>query len=539
MPNPSRSIPPFVVNRRQAIERTLAGLKLLPSNSAVAMKVLELKRRHDAGAADFAIAISADAALSTKILAVANSAAFAPVTPVTRVSHAIAQIGLSNLLPLVFGLSFAGIFNKLSLPAEDQGLLWKSSLLKAVTARQCVCRFGTGFKTSEQRDAAGEEAFLAGLIQDAALPVFCAADRAAWPEFLAVLDGPDADRANSECRIYGIDHATAGAKCTSVLQLPALFGRVAQSHHGGVEALTAAAGPTLAIAVGAAASLPHRLPSLSGRVLQPFATRLQKATGKTTTELAELVKSIAEEFNRLAGMFAEPEDQSASFKQFLQNLGAEVADCLQSSMLSSAAEIHVLREREKQLGQAVAALEDRAQRAEFDPLTNLLTRTAFLARLAKLFPLARRHGAGCAIGYLDLDDFKQINDTHGHAVGDASLAAAAKLLLATLRNSGIAGRMGGDELVFAFVARPDVLDQMTTNFVGRLAKVAVAEGDVRLDLTTSIGVALLGVPGPQTDALAALREADRLMYEAKRSGKGRGAVARTVLAQTSVQSSAA
>lgn len=528
-----------MASRRLAIDRTLSGLKLLPSNAAVAMKVLELKRRNDGGAAEFATVIAADAALASKVLAVANSAAFSPTMPVTRLSHAVAQIGLGNLLPLVFGLSFAGIFNKLSLPPEDQGLLWKASLLKAVTARECVRGIGAKLDSADEREAAAEEAFVAGLIQDLALPVFCAADRSAWPEFLAVLDGLDADRADRECRIYGTDHATVSGQCAATLKLPELFGNTCRLHHSGVEALAGEGMKTLSIAIDAAASIPHRLPSLSGRVLQPLTARVHKTTGASPADVAELIKRIAEEFNRLAGLFAEPEDQSASFKQFLQNLGAEVADCLQASILSSAAEIHGLRERERQLGQAVAALEDQAQRAEFDPLTNALTRAAFLTRLAKLLPLARRHGAACAIGYLDMDDFKAINDTHGHAAGDAALGEAGKLLLGTLHNSGIVGRIGGDEFVFAFVARPEALDQAMANFVNRMARVAVVHGQSRLDLTTSIGIVPLGVPKAETDAQAALREADQLMYQAKRSGKGRGAIGRAASSAPAVTSSAA
>jgi diguanylate cyclase (GGDEF)-like protein len=537
MANPKRPVPPFVANRRQLIDRTLSGLKLLPSNAAVAMKVLELKRRNDAGAVEFAAVIAADPSLSTKVLALANSAAFAPVMPVTRLSHAVAQIGLGNLLPLVFGLSFAGIFNKLGLPPEDQQLLWRASLLKAVAARECVRMLGR-FCSGDERESAAEEAFLAGLIQDLALPVFCAADRSAWPEFLAVLDGPDADRRERECRMYGVDHATVAGQCAAVLKLPELFARTCELHHGGTEAMTAAGIATLAIAMDAAAYLPHRMPSLCGRVLQPLAARVHKSCGASAPDLAGLLKHIAEEFNRICNLFAEPEDQSASFKQFLQNLGAEVADCLQASILSSASEINALRERERQLGQAVAALENQAQRAEFDPLTGALTRTAFLSRLTKLFPLASRHGAACAIGYLDIDDFKQINDTHGHAAGDAALLEAGKLLLATLHNSGIVGRMGGDEFVFAFVARPEALDQAMSNFVNRTAKLAVAHGPTRLDLTTSIGIVPLGVPRAETDSLAALRQADELMYEAKRAGKGRGAIGRPAAAPPMAASSA-
>src|SRR4051812_8340616 len=106
MAQPTSPFSSFVAARRQALDRAVAGLKLLPSNAAVAMKVLELKRPGGPGPPPLARAIAADPALAAKIIAVANSAAFSPVSPVTRLSIAIAQIGLNNLMPLVFGLSF-------------------------------------------------------------------------------------------------------------------------------------------------------------------------------------------------------------------------------------------------------------------------------------------------------------------------------------------------------------------------------------------------------------------------------------------------
>ena len=204
---PIAPVSALVAGRRQSIDRTVAGLRLLPSNAAVAMKVLELKRNGNAGAADLARIISGDASLTGKVLAVANSAAFSPVTPITRVSHAVAHIGLSNLLPLVLGISFAGIFNRLSLPQEDQAMLWKASLLKAVAGAVAVRKLGGAFASEAEREAAAEEAFLAGLLQDFALPVFYSADRSSWPEFLAVLDATDAERCVREAKLYGVDHA--------------------------------------------------------------------------------------------------------------------------------------------------------------------------------------------------------------------------------------------------------------------------------------------------------------------------------------------
>jgi diguanylate cyclase (GGDEF)-like protein len=518
---PNAPFSALVAGRRQTIDRTVAGLRLLPSSAAVAMKVLELKRSGNAGAADLARVISGDPSLAGKVLSVANSAAFSPVTPITRVSHAVAHIGLSNLLPLVLGVSFAGIFNRLSLPQDDQALLWKASLLKGVTGAACVRKLGGGFTSDTEREAAAEEAFLAGLLQDFALPVFYAADRSSWPEFLAVLDAPDSERAARESRLYGADHATVSGACARVLGLPELYARICEAHHGSATGLAGAGAGPLAIAIDAAASLPHRLSTLSSKILAPLALRLKRSANTHPDDLVELSRNITDEFTRISAMFTSSDDSSASFKQFLHNLGVEVADCLQASIMSSASEITGLKDRQRRLGDALAALEDKTQKAEFDQLTGALTRSAFVSRLDKLLPMARRHGAACAIGFLDLDDFKRINDTRGHAAGDAALIATASALAKTLRESGIVGRMGGDEFVFALVARPESVDKVCAAATAQLDRITFTCEGVTLEVSASVGLFPIGIPAPDADTLSVLKEADRLMYEVKRNRKSR------------------
>ena len=513
-----------ITARRQSVDRTLEGLKLLPSSALVAMKVLELKRRDDSGAGELARVISADAALASKILAVANSAAFAPVSPVRRLSVAIAQIGLNNLLPLVFGLSIAGIFNKLSLPAEDQTQLWRASLLKAVTARACVRRLASTLPAGAEREAAAEEAFLSALFQDIALPVFSTADRSAWPELMVALDATDEDRPEREANLFGIDHTAVAATIARTLGLPAQLAAIAGAHHTGISGLTAAGAGPMAVGIDAAASLPHRIQSFSPKVLNALMVRLKFTVKVSAEELNDLAREIVDDFNKTTALFGKPEDATASYKQFLQNLGAEVAECLQSAIISSATEIGGLKEHQRRLSDVVATLEDKTQRAEFDQLTQVLTRTAFLARLEKLLPMTRRHSASCAVGFIDLNDFKGINDTHGHDAGDAALVATGTQLNAVMKEIGIAGRMGGDEFVFALVARPEALDAAISTVVNQIKRVCFTHGQMPLEVTASVGVVPMRVLDASVDAQHALREADDLMYQAKRVSKGRSAV---------------
>src|SRR6476620_428983 len=87
--------------RRKQLLDAFVGINVLPSTCTVPMRVMQLQRDSCAQMADYAEAISADASLSAKLLALTNSAAFSPRTPVTRPSQAVIMIGLKNLLPLV------------------------------------------------------------------------------------------------------------------------------------------------------------------------------------------------------------------------------------------------------------------------------------------------------------------------------------------------------------------------------------------------------------------------------------------------------
>ncbi|MDB5298752.1 MAG: hypothetical protein JWO87_415 [Phycisphaerales bacterium] len=491
------------------------------------MKVLELKRSLSAGVAEFAEVISTDPALTAKVLALANSAAFSPQSPVTRLSVAIGMIGLRNLLPLVFGLSFAGIFNKFSLPAADRASLWRAAVLKAVLARQTVRRLSTVPAADPRRSEEEDTAFFAGLLQDIVLPVLYGTDKSSWAHYLAAIDAPEEQRLREEVRVFGIGHAELAGRCARMLGLPAFFSSACEVHHNGVEALQAFATEAQALAMDAAAVIPHRLIVPMPKVLKSVATRLHSTAGLSPTVAVDVIGNTAEEYQRLMALFSEPEETSPSFKEFLQNLSTEVAQCMQGAIGHNATQISTLKSREQDMRNEIQRLQERAQQAEFDPLTHVLTRKALLARLANLLDLGRQYGAPCALGFVDIDNFKGVNDTYGHAVGDAALIKVSTALSNCLAGRGIIGRYGGDEFVFAFAAR-DVatLEAEAAACIESVSRIELSDAATRVGLTTSVGVITVGVPPPEMDPLCMMEEADAVMYRAKRNGKARGFIHR-------------
>jgi diguanylate cyclase (GGDEF)-like protein len=157
-----------------------------------------------------------------------------------------------------------------------------------------------------------------------------------------------------------------------------------------------------------------------------------------------------------------------------------------------------------------------AQLAIQDPLTNVLNARAFSHELAQELSRNRRYGRPLALIYLDLDDFKSVNDAHGHATGDAVLRLVADAMRGAVRQADAVGRLGGDEFgVLMPETDGDVAHAAANRLVASIRTVFRGTPSV----TASIGVVAVSGTEAGTDEL--LRKADQAMYAAKRAGKDR------------------
>jgi diguanylate cyclase (GGDEF)-like protein len=156
--------------------------------------------------------------------------------------------------------------------------------------------------------------------------------------------------------------------------------------------------------------------------------------------------------------------------------------------------------------------------AQHDFLTGLPNRSLLTDRLAQLIALAQRHGKRIALMYLDLDHFKHINDSLGHAVGDQLLQSAAKRLQECVRHSDTVCRQGGDEFVVLLAEVEAVSDAALTaeKLIEAMTEPYLIGGH-RLHVTLSIGISVY--PDDGKDAEALVRNADTAMYHAKKSGR--------------------
>jgi diguanylate cyclase (GGDEF)-like protein len=186
-----------------------------------------------------------------------------------------------------------------------------------------------------------------------------------------------------------------------------------------------------------------------------------------------------------------------------------------------------LRVSDRVLSSSIERLQKRISEVESlattDQLTHLLNRLACLNVLSTEIERANRYDRQLAVAIIDIDHFKRINDTHGHAVGDEVLAHVAGLLRANIRAVDALGRYGGEEFLLV-MPETDIEGGLATaenirRGVGRAAvKVPVSTGTIETTVTVSIGVAgRHGVESLDMDRI--LREADSAMYGAKASGR--------------------
>src|SRR5262245_58272586 len=172
---------------------------------------------------------------------------------------------------------------------------------------------------------------------------------------------------------------------------------------------------------------------------------------------------------------------------------------------------------ERELEAAREQMAALAARADIDPLANVLNRRGFERELRRSIAYVKRHGTSAALIYLDLDDFKRVNDRHGHAAGDAVLKAVAMVLGRHVRASDVVARLGGDEFAVLLwnlteadaAAKAHALEAAVSGTTATYAGTMLSVG-------ASAGIAMLL---PLDQPVGVIERADRAMYARKRANR--------------------
>jgi len=498
----------------------------LPSLPEIAIKIVELARAEEPDFPQIIETIKTDAEVSGRILKTTNSALFGLRTRVSSIEAAVPILGARLVRTLVLSFSLAGHRGGRweSLRRRYQQI-WRGSVAQASMAEALA------FRDSTQDSATW---FLAGLLQDIGRLAMLSTLSA---EYCSAVLQADDQRSTLELELdsFGFTHVDVSVELCRKWNLePVLLDAIATHHLSTNEILasTDETRPPLNAALVVAAQCSDYLESV---VRSPRADRgdidrlLTLLFGFRPDEIVETLSDLDVRVRELAASLAIDIGESPPLDGILEKAQATLADiALQSQMDTIVAYRQAATAKDK-LRLAQRESEEIRDSAFRDALTGAYNRGFMDSLLDR--ELSRCQDGGWSLGFLflDLDSFKQLNDTCGHTVGDQALCTVAEVLKSSVRNSDFVIRFGGDEFLVVLVDMNErVLLRIAERIRERISEARLGT-DASVTISSSVG-ALFYTPS-EKDRVAAkhiLKESDRAMYKAKRDGGGQVALARMV-----------
>ncbi|MHC4106826.1 MAG: sensor domain-containing diguanylate cyclase [Planctomycetota bacterium] len=474
----------------------------LPSLPSVAMQVLEVARDPDLELSQIADVVQHDQALCGKILRTVNSSYYGLAKPCPTITRALGYLGLSTVKSLVLGFSLVDSTSGTN--AEfDLIHYWRRCLHAAAAARRIA-------STTEKVDP--EEAFLAALMEDIGMLAIYEALGPRYLETVRQTGGDHEQLPTLETEGLGFTHAEAGARLAERWRLPGQLVASVRYHHRNVTGSEQFNQMVNAVLLAAQVSqvLTASHPKSAMAQLYSMASML---FGISPDDARALVSGTSEDVCELSTL-----------------LEVNVGDPIDVSRLLARAE-DVKIEHEVQMRREADQLresnEQLARQAMTDGLTQVGNRQRFDQELDSLFQQAKAFNGCLALILVDADDFKRINDTHGHPVGDAVLVELARRLTDHLGDRGLVCRYGGEEfaILVSGAERPQAAKMAESLRKALEARpMDLRAGNVGTDsvaVTASFGVAVL--EPAVVEVLASphrlIQAADGALYAAKQAGR--------------------
>ncbi|HXE20225.1 sensor domain-containing diguanylate cyclase [Castellaniella sp. UC4442_H9] len=496
----------------QAVPDLTARLKYckrLPTLPAVALRLVELAGDDTATLDQFAEQITYDPALAGKLLRVANSSFYGRRRSISNLSQAMGLLGLNATIALSLSFSLRECLTQPHSSGFDTSAYWRRALLTALACRTIA---------AEMDELQPEDFLFAGLLQDIGV---LAMDAMFGDTYAALYrkSPTHKDLLAQEAVRFGFTHAQAGAHLLKIWGLP---DRVCESAWLSHETLMlshenlAVEGGQLPLYVAAAAqiadawleeqSMPDALEGAHDSVYKLLAISLES--------YRDVITAMIQKIPEMEALF-ETQLVDPSMIRGVEESARELL-AVRNLQLSQEADPAT---RTQELEARIATLETQTQR---DSLTGLYNRNYLDAALEREFSRATREHLPLSVAFIDVDRFKAINDTFGHAIGDQVLASVAQRLQGEARQTDTVARYGGEEFV---VVLTETGTFKATAIVQRmLASVRDTPFHTRSGasgtVTFSAGIAthMEGTSYFQT-AAALLHAADDALYRAKERGR--------------------
>ncbi|MDF1808084.1 MAG: HDOD domain-containing protein [Phycisphaerales bacterium] len=489
----------------------------LPSLPAVAVQLLELTSDPDVAMSDIAKLVQQDQALAAKVLKTVNSSFYGLSTPCGSIDRAMGYLGLNTVKSLVLGFSLVETTKGAGNDGFDIDAHWRRAIIGA-TGSRAVAKIVGGIDP--------EEAFTAALFQDMGMLAAFSALKEEYTD--AINETPHRVLCSKESDTFGFDHTQAGNELAKKWKLPEEICEAIRCHHNPEISEPKHEALARVVSIGTILS-----DAMDEKTAKSAIRKIERVTcdwyAKKAPNVGELLEEVAETSKTLAKMFD-------------QEIGhiADTADLLAQAQ-EKGIEHQVSLQREA---------EELARQAHIDGLTQIANRKRFDAELDRVYADFNREQTEFGVLFFDADKFKSVNDTYGHAAGDAVLVELAKRTVDTVGDRGLVCRYGGEE--FAVVMQNASLDEcaelaevVRATIADKMFDLSKVDGvPDELPVTVSIGVstANAGSPARLAGAEQIVQEADECVYAAKASGRNNvkvwGRYSKEEVESTSASSSA-
>jgi two-component system, cell cycle response regulator len=482
----------FQPKAEETFERMKKSARL-PSPPGVAVRLLELEKSQHVSINEISRIISADPALTAKIINYANSPVFGLRRTVSSLNDAVVFIGLRSLK--MVALSFSLVDTKKDTSTQfDFEDFWRRSLATAVACQSLSNTIG--YRT--------DQAFLAGLVCEIGMIALARVVPEEWN--LAVMQSETTGESIEQIEEawLGTTHFELGARLLSSWNFPddlcLAIGRFRKSkdHRGQLENVLILARQIAALMVSA---------TPNGKQLEQLRSDAKQLIGMDAEQLAEVYQVICDNNHEYSRILEMSPCEIRSFRELEQ----DASDSLTQLTVALQQEFDVLAKSNVQLRKA----------SETDALTGLQNRRAFEKAANKELERCKRTRSEFVMLVIDVDNFKRINDTFGHAAGDQALMQVGKCLQEGIRLYDTAFRVGGEEFV---IMLPDCKADLACRVAERLRSAVelctVSHNAKTIRVTVSIGVATTG-PDVYVTSEELFDEADKRLYDAKQFGRNR------------------
>lgn len=480
----------------------------LPTPPAIAVRILDAVRQ-DTSFSDLAKIISSDLALTARILQVANSSFYSMRYPVDSIERAVTVLGSEALKNIALSFIIVRALKPKTEEIFNFEFFWKRAVTAAVAGQVLATRLRLG------RD----DAFVLCLLQDIGVVLL---NLSRPEEYRKVLRErmTDTPLEEVERQILGVDHQAIGAQALKGWGLPvSIYEPVGLKSSPQVPVEHRQSTILLRIS-GLVSSVYHGNPSQK-RIAQ-LKSLLLEEFGLAEDDVEDYIDSVAEKTVEILGTFEIDGTGLKPLSQILQEANQELGK-LNLTYEQLVVELKLAKEKAelfaKDLQEANRKLRDLASR---DGLTGLFNHRHFQETLAAELERGLRHHRPVSLLLLDIDHFKEINDTFGHPRGDGVLQALARRGTALLRSSDILARYGGEEFA---VILPETGDKGAYVLAERMRRgieqMEIPADGLLLKVTVSIGISTWTPEIGHADKARLIEAADKALYLSKKNGRNR------------------